>query len=173
MSNPAANEYLARILGEAKLLEKKLEKEAERRKALEDRIRVALKAGDRPAAEKMALELERAKDGCARLEREIKSTRDQYEQAKQRVKQVGHDVRAAKTLGATAQALEGLNKAMGLAKDTEEMVRKLEEDAAVAEARLDIAGQNAEEHARRVEPVDSEAMKKLTAEQILRELEGK
>lgn len=171
--NPAANEHLAQILGEAKLLEKKLDKETERRKVLEDRIRAALRAGDRPTAEKMALELERCRDEQARLERDIKTIREQYEQAKQRVKQVGQDVRSARSMAATAQALEGINKSMGVAKDTEDMLRKLEEEAAMAEARLDIAGQNAEEQARRSGAADEQVMKQLTAEDILRELEGK
>lgn len=170
--NPAANEHLAQLLGEAKLLEKKLEKEATRGKGLEDRIRAALKAGDRSSAEKLALELERSRDEQKRLERDIRTIRDQYEQAKQRVKQVSTDARSARSMAATAQALEGVNKAMGVAKDTEDLLRKFEEEAAVAEARLDIAGQNAEESVKRSGVADEQVMKQLTAEQILREMEG-
>lgn len=171
MSNPAANEYLAQLLGEAKLLEKKLEKAQEQRRVMEDRIRTALKAGDRPGAEKLALELEHVKDEEARLQKGIATARAQYEEAKGKVKQVTQSAKTAQSLAQTAKALDGLNKAMGLTKDTEDMVRKLEEEAAISEAKLEIAGEEAERHAHRAGADDAEAMKKLSAEQLLKEFE--
>lgn len=171
MSTPEVNQYLAQILGEAKLLEKKLEKATQQKKVVEDRIRTALKAGDRKTAEKFALELEQVKDEETRLQKGIATARAQYEEAKGKAKQVQQNVKSASTLAHTAKALEGLNKAMGLAKDTEDMVRKIAEEAAISEAKLEIAGEEAESHARRAGAEDVEAVKKLTAEQILREFE--
>jgi DNA repair exonuclease SbcCD ATPase subunit len=138
-------EYAANLLAEVKLAEKRLEKAKERFDPLAERIKAALRAGDRPAAEKMALAYEQAKDEVARAEGDVAAAKEAFEAGKKRAAQAEQSARTLKNAQALGGALGAINAAMDTANAAEDMLKKLEEDAALADAKLDLLLQDAEE----------------------------
>lgn len=138
-------EYAANLLAEVKLAEKRLEKAKERFDPLAERIKAALRAGDRPAAEKMALAYEQAKDEVARAEKDVATAKEAFEAGKKRAAQAEVNARTLKNAQVLGGALGALNDAMNTASAAEDMLKKLEEDAAMADARLEVLLQDAED----------------------------
>lgn len=132
------NEFKANLLAEVKLAEKKLAKAQEKLAPIADRIKAALRAGDRPAAEKLALAYEQAKDEVTSAESAVAHAKEGFEAGKKQAGQMQANVKTLKNAQVLGGALGAINKSMELAKDTDEMMRKLEEDAAMAEAKLDL-----------------------------------
>lgn len=159
-------EYAANLLAEVKLAEKRLEKARERCEPLADRIRAALRAGDRPAAERLALEYERAKDEVARAEKEVAAAKEAFEEGKRRAARAEESARALKNAQALGSALGAMNAAMDTVSAAEDMLKRLEEEAAVAEAKLDILLEEARD---RLPPDDPPSPR--AAEDILKEFE--
>lgn len=138
-------EYAANLLAEVKLAEKRLERARERFDPLAERIKTALRAGDRPAAEKMALAYEQAKDEVARAEKDVATAKEAFEAGKKRAAQAEQSARTLKNAQALGGALGAMNAAMDTASAAEDMLKKLEEDAAMADARLEVLLQDAED----------------------------
>ncbi len=133
------NEVLAQILTEVKLAERQLSKLEAQRAPMEESIKSALRASDRSRAEKLALKYEELKVQIQRIEKNIKDGRAQYEGAKGKSKKIQSDVKSARTLNETTKALSGMAGSMEMLKEQDRMVQKLEEQAAISEARLEVA----------------------------------
>jgi hypothetical protein len=138
------NELKANLLAEVKLAEKKLAKAQEKLAPVADRIKAALRAGDRPAAEKLAMAYEQAKDEVAAAESAVAQAKTAFETGKKQASQVQASVKTIKNAQVLGGALGAINKSMDIAKDADDMMRKLEEDAAMAEAKLDVLLDEAE-----------------------------
>lgn len=137
-------EFVANLLAEVKLAEKRLAKAQERQAPLAERIKAALRAGDRAAAEKLAVAYEQAKDDVARAEQEVAAAKEAFEAGKKRGAQAERDLRTLRTAQALGGALGAVNAAMDTAKAADDMLSKLSEDTAMAEARLHVLLDDAE-----------------------------
>lgn len=158
-------EQLVQLLGEVKFAEKQLEKLRERLPASEARIKQALLAGNRELAKERALEYEELKLKVREGEQKVALARRDYELGKQRSGEL-----------ASAEAMAKLTAPLGTLADTasvlggaDDVLRKLEQEAALNEARLDMAleGQDAPLAAAELLPPPEQS-----AEDILREFEG-
>lgn len=137
-------EFVANLLAEVKLAEKRLAKAQERLAPLAERIKSALRAGDRATAEKLAVGFEQAKDDVARAEQDVATARETFEAGKKRGAQAERDLRTLKTAQALGGALGAVNAAMDTARAADDMLSKLSEDTAMAEARLEVLLDDAE-----------------------------
>lgn len=169
--------HVVELLTEVKLSEKKVAKAKERLEPIAGRIKQALTAGDRPAAEKLALAYEQAKDEVARAEQQLAEAKAAHEAGKKAAAGASANLKAARTNSALAQALGNVNASFDTAKAGEEALRAIEEEAAIADARLDLALEEAD---RRGGPSIAEGPKRPTpppppppsaAEDILKEFE--
>lgn len=167
---------LADLLAEVKLAEKKLGKVKAKLPVGESRIKQALVAGKRELAKKYALEFEEIKLQVKRAEQHLAICKKQYEAGKVKAQEAP----TQKALGRMVQMSDAMNKmadSLDVANDAEDMVRKLEEDAAVADARLDIAVDSARMNNPEIDmpPPTSATPEPLpplnTAEDILKEFE--
>lgn len=138
------NEAVANLLAEVKLAEKKLAKAQEKLAPLTDRIKAALRAGDRPAAEKLALAYEQAKDEVAAAEAAVAQAKEAFEAGKKQSAQTKANIKTIQQAQALSKPLGAFHSAMDTTKDAEDMAKKLEEDAALAEAKLDLLLDEAE-----------------------------
>ncbi|MCO5165827.1 MAG: hypothetical protein M9894_05605 [Planctomycetes bacterium] len=132
-------EFAANLLAEVKLAEKRLEKAREKLEPQAERIKAALRAGDRAAAEKLALSYEQAKDDVARAEADVARAKEEFEQGKRKAADAERNARTLRSAQALGGALGAFNEAMGTVDAAEDMLRRLEEEAAIAEARVDLA----------------------------------
>jgi phage shock protein A len=137
-------EFVANLLAEVKLAEKRLAKAQERLAPLADRIKAALRAGDRATAEKLAVTFEQAKDDVTRAEQDVATAKTTFEEGKKRGAQAERDQKTLRTAQALGGALGAVNKAMDTAKAADDMLAKLSEDTAMAEARLHVLLDDAE-----------------------------
>ena len=138
------NEALANLLAEVKLAEKRLAKAQEKLAPVADRIKAALRAGDRPAAEKLAMSYEQAKDEVTAAEDAVAQAKAAFEAGKKQSSATQANIKTIRNAQALGNALGAINKSMDLTKDADDMARKLEEDAAMAEAKLDVLLDEAE-----------------------------
>lgn len=158
-------EQLVQLLGEVKFAEKQLEKLRERLPASEALIKKALLAGERERAKECALKYEELKAKVREGEQKVALAKRNYELGKQRSGELASAEAMAKLtapLGAMADSMNVLGAA-------DDMLRKLEEDAALNEARLDMA---LEEQDASPEPLPPPDLPGQSAEDILREFEG-
>ena len=162
-------EYAANMLAEVKLQERKLAKLEETKGGVENAIRAALRANDRERAEKLALQLQQVKAEIAQKQGFVKDARVQFEQAKQKSKQLEAGMKSAKQLDATLKAMEGINKSMDTLGGAEDMLRQIEEQVAVSEAKFEIAMDDAEVHARKA---GVDRAPEVSAEALLAEFEA-
>lgn len=137
-------EFVANLLAEVKLAEKRLAKAQERLAPLAERIKTALRAGDRAAAEKLAVSYEQAKDDVTRAEQDVATAKATFEDGKKRGAQAERDQKTLRTAQALGGALGAVNKSMDTAKAADDMLAKLSEDTAMAEARLHVLLDDAE-----------------------------
>jgi phage shock protein A len=138
------NEHVANLLAEVKLAEKKLARAQEKLAPVADRIKAALRAGDRPAAEKLALHYEQAKDEVGAAESAVAQAKEAYEAGKKQAGQTKATIKAIQQAQALGTPLGAMNAAFDKAKDADDMAKKLEEEAALAEAKLDLLLDEAE-----------------------------
>lgn len=132
---PAVNQHLAQLLGEVKLAEKRLQKAQDRVAPAEARIKAALRAGDRASAERYALDHQEVKLELERARKELELARAAHARGQEQAR----GLTSTRGLQEIARAQEGLVGALGALTDQDELVRKLDEEAAVADARLDVA----------------------------------
>jgi hypothetical protein len=133
------NEAVANLLAEVKLAEKRLEKAQERLAPLPDRIKAALRAVDRPAAERLALAYEQAKADVASAEQDVARAKAAFATGKQRGADLSRAMKTAQQTNAINSSLAAFDKANQTASSADDLLKKLEEETAMAEARLDIA----------------------------------
>lgn len=167
---------LADLLAEVKLAEKKLEKSQGQLPAIEARIKQALVAGKRELAKKYALEYEERKLEVKRCEQGVALAKQEYERGKARALE-GPSAKSLQRMAQTAQAMNAMADSLGVLSSDDDMLRKLDEKSAVAEARLDLAIDDAA--AKHPELHDASGPSSLeppppplnTAEDILKEFE--
>lgn len=143
MSTP--KQALAELLAEVKLAEKKHAAAQERLEPLKANIKRALTAGDRPAAEKLALAYEQQKDEVARAEQQVAAARAAFESGKKTIAGVEANLKTAKQANALADPLKKMLGSMDVAAGADDMLRKLAEDAAVSEAKLEMLIEDADQ----------------------------
>ncbi|MCA8924316.1 MAG: hypothetical protein KDD82_21075 [Planctomycetes bacterium] len=163
MTTPDA--MLANLLAEVKLADKKLAQLAERRGDTENSIRAALRASDRPAAEKLALALERIKDEQRRLENQRAQAQRAYEQGKVKIRDLKSNLKSAQAAKHTLDALNAVIGAHGTLSAADDILAQIEQEVATNEARLEIAAEEAESL------IEPEIDPKLLAESVLLEFE--
>ncbi|MEZ6183420.1 MAG: hypothetical protein R3F62_00230 [Planctomycetota bacterium] len=164
MTTPDA--MLADLLAEVKLAQKKLDQLGERRGSTENSIRAALRAGDRAAAEKLALSLERLKDEQRRTEQQRAQAQQAYEQGKVKLKDLKQNLKSAQASKRTADALNAVLDGHQTLSAADDILRQIEQEVAISDARLEVAGQEAERVAGpQIDP-------KLLAESVLAEFEA-
>jgi len=168
---PKMNESIAMVRANQTLLEKEIAKLGAQEKDLAAKIQAALKAGRRDIALTYANQFEQVKKDKAASESQLEAAKAAYEKAMQ-VKRAFIQEKERKTQtamraiqankraqwqGKVADAMESFQVA-GIDATHDEMVRKLDEKAALAEARLemaldkvDTAGVKIEEEARAIE----------------------
>lgn len=168
MGSPNQKQILAKLLGEVKFAEKKLEKEQQKLPALESRIKQALVAGNRDLAKKYALEFEEQKLAVQRAEQAVKIAKQQYEAGKGRATEVA----GAERLSKLAQSMNKMADSLDVLNRDDDMLEKIEESVAYAEARLDVALDAARaEHPEIDLPPEPPPPPANTAEDILKEFE--
>jgi hypothetical protein len=160
-------ELVANLLAEVKLAEKRLAKAQEALAPVADRIRAALRAGDRPAAETLARAYEERKEDVARAEQAVAQAKEEFEAGKKRAAGAEQAARTLKHAQALGAALGGVNQAMQTAKAADDMLERLEQDTALSDARLEVLLQEAEGKL----PPEAPAPPPSTAEDILKEFE--
>jgi hypothetical protein len=164
---------LANLLAEVKLAEKQVEKAKAKLAPVEARIKQALIAGNRELAKKYALDLEEKKLELKRREQAVVLAKRNYAQGQE---QASQQVSAStmRRMASTADAMSKMADSLGVLSSDDDMLRKLEEDAAVADARLDIALDEARANNPEIDlpaPGPAAPPPISTAEDILKEFE--
>jgi superfamily II RNA helicase len=129
---------LAGLLAEVKLGEKKLEKVKAKLPMGEARIKQALIAGKRELAKKYALAYEETKLEVTRAEQHLAICKKQYEQGKAKSAAMPSAASLRRTRD-MSKAMNSMADSLNMATNDDDMLRKLEEGSAIAEARLDLA----------------------------------
>ncbi|MDF1666829.1 MAG: hypothetical protein P1V97_34080 [Planctomycetota bacterium] len=177
MASLNSNQQKVYLRTQVKLAQKKAKTAQDRETLISNKIRIALKAGDRPAAEKLALALNEAREDLAFANQQLKTCQNMEAKMGSQLDQVDRKVAQAKAMQPLIKAQDGLasslNKLSGGADvgGADDMIRKLEEQAALSEAKMEIAMDDAAVHA----PIASAELEKkaaeLDAEDILRQME--
>lgn len=174
------NEHLSMIGGQKNLAERELKRVDEQEKELVAKIKAALKQGRRDIALQYATEHEKVKGQKVTAAREVERMTATYENAQKAKKQFMIDKErkiqeAQKALNEArrTQMTEKVADAMGnfqvagIDATHEEMVRRLEEKSAMADAKLETAMSAAGTERAEVD----EAARKIQAEDTLRQFE--
>ena len=177
---PKMNESLAMIRANQTLLEKELAKLSQQEKELSAKIQAALKAGRRDIALTYANQFEQVKKDKASSESQLEAAKAAYEKAMQ-VKRAFMQEKERKTQLAmraiqaskrsqwqekVADSMETF-KVGGIDQTHDEMVRRLEEKAAVSEAKLEMALDNVDAQGWKIE----EEAKQIESNETLRQFE--
>ncbi len=166
MRSHKSKEHLANILAEAKYLEKQVDKLRVKLEPLETTIKRALKSGNRELAMKYALQLEELKDEIKKGEAKVALARRQYESGKVKAKEFESTLSDAKTMGKLAENMQKIAGSMDVLTRDDDALRKVEEEIALTEARLEIAMEGADSL-----PLEPELPPANSAEDILKEFE--
>jgi phage shock protein A len=178
---PKLNEQLAVIAGQKNVAERELTKMNEQQVDLLNKAKASIKANRRDIASQYAMELEKLRPQIAEKEKQVKMARESYEkaQAAKKVFMAEKDKKiqeAQRALGAKRQADWNEKVANTLAnfqfagvdQTHDEMIRKIEEQTARSEAKLQMA-LDGKQGAANIQ-IEEEA-KKIQAEETLRQLE--
>ncbi|MBI3894123.1 MAG: PspA/IM30 family protein [Candidatus Wallbacteria bacterium] len=177
---PAMNQSIAMIKANQVLLEKEKSKLDEKEKELASKIQAALKAGRRDIALTFATQLEQVKKDLAATEVQLKTANEAVDKAMQvksafmrekerKTREAMSAIQAKKRAewqGKVADAMESF-KVAGMDSSHDEMVRKLEQEAAEKEARVSLALEKVDQSTFEIE----EEAKKLQANDLLRQFE--
>ena len=175
---PKMNENIAMIKGNLTLVERELKKLADEEKTLISNIKAAIKNGRDDIAADYAATLEHVKASITRAKGQQSLTRQAYEKAMevkkvymkdmekkiQQAQNAIQEAKRAKWQKEVADAMEQFEVG-GIDQTHDEMIRKIEEESAMSEARLDLA----------LGKVDSDKMKieedanKMRAEELVRQ----
>jgi phage shock protein A len=177
---PKMNESIAMIRANQTLLEKEIAKLAAQEKELSSKIQAALKVGRRDIALTYANQFEQVKKDKISSESQVEAARMAYEKAlqvkrafmqeKERKTQMAMRAIAANKRavwqGKVADAMESF-KVGGIDQTHDEMVRRLDEKAALSEAKLEMALDNVDAQGFKIE----EEAKQIEANDTLRQFE--
>ncbi len=178
---PKLNEQLAVIGGQKAVAERELTKMKDQQTDLLNKAKASLKANRRDIAAQYATELEKLRPQIAEKERQVVAAKEAYEkaQAAKKVFMAEKDKKiqeAQRALGAKRQADWNEKVANTLAnfqfagvdQTHDEMIRKIEEQTARSEAKLQMALEGKQGAA--LVQIEEDA-KKIQAEETLRQLE--
>jgi phage shock protein A len=177
---PKINEQLAALAGQKNIAERELKKMKEQESDLVAKAKASLKAGRRDIAQSYVLELEKLKPQIVEKERAVKAAADGLVKAQDMKKVFMADKdkkiqEAQRALSAKRQAdwnekvadtLANF-KVGGVDQTHEEMIRKIEQQAATSEAKLQMALDSKQVGNVQIE----EEAKKIQAEETLRQFE--
>jgi len=161
---PRMNAQIAMVRANVTLLEKEAERAGQDRHELVNRVKAALGEGREDLAEDFALQLEGARGHEARAKAQLEAARRAYDKAlevrqaflaeKQRKTRHAIEVmraaRQARWQAKVAEAMETFDVA-GIDATHDEMVRRVEEQAAIGAARLEMALESVDVTRARVE----------------------
>jgi phage shock protein A len=177
---PKLNENLAQVAGQKNLAERELKKLSDQENDLTAKIKAALTQNRRDIARNFAVDLEKVKNDKAAQERQVKQMQDVYEKAmkmkkaflaeKERKIQEAQAALGAKRRSEYAEQVADAMKTFqvaGIDATHDEMIRKIEEQSAVAEAKLEMAMDSSK--ADRME-IETKA-KEMQADETLRQFE--
>ncbi|RME75562.1 MAG: PspA/IM30 family protein [Planctomycetota bacterium] len=180
---PKMNESIAMIRANQTLLERELDKLARTERELAAKIKAALKSGRRDLAMGFATRLEQVRSDKAQTAAQLEAAREAYDKALH-VKQAFMRAKEAKVREATralqasrrsewqkkvADALESFQVA-GIDATHDEMVQRLEQKAALGEARLEMALDSLEVQDVKIEQAAQELEANATLLEFEREL---
>ncbi|MBI4866336.1 MAG: PspA/IM30 family protein [Candidatus Wallbacteria bacterium] len=177
---PVMNQNIAMIKANQVLLDKEKNKLDMSEKELSAKIQAALKAGRRDIALTFATQLEQVKKDLAQTEVQLKTATEAVDKAMQvksafmrekerKTREAMSVIQAKKRSewqGKVADAMESF-KIAGLDASHDEMVRKLEQEAAEKEARVSLALEKVDQQTFQIE----EEAKKLQANDLLHQFE--
>lgn len=177
---PAMNQNIAMIKANVTLLEKEKARLEDTVNSLTSKIKAALKTGRRDIALNFATTLEQAKEGLVAAEGQLKVATEAYEKAQSikqtflrtldsKSKQAMNAVQAkrrAEWQGKIADSLDQF-KVAGIDATHDEMISKIEQQAAEKEARMSVALDNIDHAGIEVE----REAEKLEANETLRQFE--
>ena len=173
---PKMNENIAMVRANVTLLEKEHDKFRREIGELTAKVRAALEAGRDDVAAPYAMQLQSARGHLARNEGQLEAARAAYDKAQtlkrvfmrekeRKTAEAMHAIREhrrAQWQGKVADALEGFT-AGGIDQTHDEMVRKIEERTALAEARMQMALESVDGQAVAIE----EEAEKIRAREVL------
>jgi phage shock protein A len=171
------NQQKVYLRTQVKIAEKKLKSSQEKEQLISNKIRVALRAGERAAAEKLAPLLNEAREDLDFAKKQLGMAKNFEAKAVQQVDAIDRKIKQVEALKPLIKAKEGLanslNKLSGdtAAAGTDDMIRKIEEQAALNEARLDIAMEDAAVKNPGQSAEVEKMMEQSAAEDILRQME--
>lgn len=156
---PSLNENIATIKAHETLKRKEVEKAAKEEAALEAKIKAALKQGNRDLALSFATSLNQTRQAKAEAESEHAVAVESYEKAKKvkraflqekerKVTEARNALNAKKKAEWQAKVADAMTSfsVTGVDATHDEMIRKIEEDVAQSEAKLEIALENVGEN---------------------------
>lgn len=175
---PKMNESIAMVRANVTLLEKENAKYKAEVAQLTAKVKAAIQAGRDDLASQYAASLQLEKSALARNEGQLATARAAYEKAltvkkvflkekdrkTQEAMQAIRDARRARWQSKVADALESFEVA-GIDATHDEMVRKVEEQTAVNEARMQMALESVDHQRLEIE----EAAEKLQADELVRQ----
>lgn len=160
------------LRAEVKIAEKELARAEEGEKAATSRVKAALRAGDREKAARLAIELDEARDKLGFAKKKVEIARMLEKKGSAEAASQARELERAKALQPLIKLQNSLASALNKARGgggTDDMIRKLEDDAALGEARFEMAMEDAGAAGARAEL--EAASKDLAAEELLRQME--
>ncbi|HYV49985.1 MAG TPA: PspA/IM30 family protein [Myxococcaceae bacterium] len=175
---PKMNESIAMVRANQTLLEKENSKYVQEVSSLTAKIKAAIQAGRDDLAAQYATRLQMEKSALERNEQQLATARSAYEKAlnvkkmfmreKERKTQEAmnaiRDARRAKWQSKVADAMESFEVA-GVSATHDEMLRKVEEQTAVNEARMQMALESVDHQALKIE----EDAEKIQAQELVKQ----
>ena len=175
---PKMNESIAMVRANLTLLEKENLKYAGELADLTAKVKAAINAGRDDLAAQYATRLQTSKDGLARNEQQLATAKSAYEKAltvkkafmREKDKKTNEamnairDARRAKWQAKVADAMESFEVA-GIDATHDEMLRKVEEQTAVNEARMSLALESVDHQSVQIE----EDAEKLRAQEMVKQ----
>src|SRR6058998_854195 len=178
---PRMNESIAMVKANATLLEKEESKYKNDLSDLTAKVKAAIQAGRDDLAGSFAVQLEKLRSALARTQGQLTTARAAYEKAlgvkqaflreKERKTQEAmnaiRDYRRAQWQKKVADAMEQFEVA-GISQTHDDMVRKIEEETAVNEARMDMALGNVDQQKFKIE----EEAEKIRANELVKQFKA-
>jgi len=178
---PEMNENIATVKANKIMLEKEVKKTEERVEQLSNRIRTALKSDREDIAKKYAKRLEDQKESLERTQEQLKGAERAYEKAlkvkkafmrekEQKIQEAKDALRRHERAQWRAEIADTMEQfeVSGLDQTHDEMVRRLDEESAKNEARMEMALDSVDTEALQIE----EDAEELRAQQVVDEFKA-
>ena len=160
------DDALLHALTEIKHLERRWAKTSFERGQLEDQIKAALRGGDRDRALQRSLQLEDLKAKQHTLEHALQHAKRHHASLRAKVQDLSAAQRRAALQGELARAFDQLTTSLETLSAADDVLADLDQQQALAQARLDVAADGAHPHT-----PDPTPPPPSTAEDLLAEIE--